>query len=30
MEEYNSVNCSDPSGYCYTQWLQFSGPVTFR
>ncbi len=30
IEEYKPANCSAPSGYCYDQWVQFSGPMTFH
>lgn len=27
--EYNSISCTDPSGYCIIDWLQYGTPVTF-
>jgi len=31
VDEYNSLGgCTDPSGYCFEQWIQFPGQVTFR
>ncbi|HEY3307723.1 MAG TPA: carboxypeptidase-like regulatory domain-containing protein [Desulfuromonadaceae bacterium] len=31
IEEYNTKGgCSDPSGYCYDQWMQYAAPVIFR